>query len=257
MRIIIVDDEVEALKTFLAEIINEHDIDYKFFGSDPSAIFEYLSLNSIDAAFLDIRMPDIDGIELAKRLIDLNHSLKIVFITGLSLAETDLPEEVRERTIGFLYKPYDSTTLKKYLSLIEGKKRMLKVETFDTFDCFIDGKLLKFSSSKSKELFALLIAYKGHSLTMNDAISQLWPDVDMEKSKILYRDAVWRLRKTLNDINIPCVNWGRAMLILDRSLISCDYWDFLATGEGNYRGEFCKNYDWSIDYLAELDAIGH
>lgn len=255
MKIIVVDDELRALQVFLGEIISEKDVEYRFFDGDVKDICDYVSSTPIDAAFLDVRMPGVDGIELSKKLLAIDPKLKIVFITGLSISEEDLPKEVRDQTIGFLYKPYDALTLKRYLSSIEGKKRVLKVVTFDTFDCFIDGKPVKFSSSKSKELFALLIAYNGRSLTMNDAISQLWPDGEVEKSKILYRDAVWRLRRTLNGIDVPCITFGRAVLTLDKSLISCDYWNFLLTGKGLYRGEFCKSYDWSVDYLAELDAL--
>lgn len=256
MKIIVVDDEISALQTFLSEIIKEKNVEYKFYdGDDAKDISDYVAKNDIDAAFLDVRMPKIDGIELAKRLIKINGDLKIVFITGLSITENDLPNKVKKHTVGFLYKPYDLNTLKRFLSLIEGNKRILHVQTFDTFDCFIDGKAVHFSSSKAKELFALLIAYNGRSLMMNDAISQLWPDIEIEKSKILYRDAVWRLRKTLNEIDVPCIEWGRAVLVLDKSLIACDYWDYLLTGEGGYRGEFCKTYDWSVDYLPELDSI--
>ena len=108
-------------------------------------------------------------------------------------------------------------------------------------------------AESARSLFALLLAYKGKTLTMTDAISQLWADVAPEKSKILYRDAVWRLRRTLKEIDIPCVEWGRAALSSDKSRIECDYWEYLLTGKGDYRGEFCKTYDWSVDYLAELD----
>lgn len=255
MKIIVVDDEQSALQVFLGEIIGEKNVEYKFYYDDAAAVCNYVAVTPVDAAFLDVKMPNVNGIELARRLIEINPNLKIVFITGLPLTESDLPEPVKARTVGFLYKPYDVSTLQKYLSQIEDKKRILRVKMFNTFDCFIDGKAVKFSSNKSKELFALLIAYNGRHLTMSDAISQLWPDGDAEKSKALYRDAVWRLRKTLEEIAVPCVEWGRAVLVVDKTFLSCDYWDFLLTGKGGYYGEFCKTYDWSIEYLAELDAI--
>ena len=72
---------------------------------------------------------------------------------------------------------------------------------------------------------------------------------------MLYRNAVFRLRKTLSSVGVDCVGYERAMLTLDKKNIICDYWDYLSTGKGRYRGEFCKNYGWSIDYLAELDDI--
>lgn len=255
MKIIIVDDEMSALHAFLSEIIGEEDVEYRFFRGDAEAACRYVAGGKADAAFLDVKMPDTDGIELAERLLRIDPSLKIVFITGLSVTERDLPEAVRSRTVGFLYKPYDMQPLLRFLAQIRNKRRVLVAKMFDAFDCFADGKKVNFSSSKSKELFALLLAYKGKTLTMDDAISQLWPDGDREKSKILYRDAVWRLRKTLDDIGIPCVEWRRAALSVDTAYVECDYWDYLLTGKGAYGDEFCKNYDWSVNYLAGLDEI--
>lgn len=254
MKIIVVDDEMSALQAFLGEIIGE-DVEYKFYRDDAEAVCEYAAKGGVNAAFFDIRMPKTDGVELAERLLRIDPTIKIVFITGLSLMESDLPDSVRKHTLGFLYKPYETQTLLKFLSLIKDKKRVLVAKMFDTFDCFADGEKVKFSSAKSKELFALLLAYNGKTLTMNDAISQLWADMNTEKSKMLYRDAVWRLRRTLSDLDIPCVEWRRAALSLDKTMIECDYWHYLLTGRGDYRGEFCKTYDWSVYYLAELDGI--
>lgn len=255
MKIIVVDDELSALHAFLNEIIDEQGVEYKFYRDDPAAVCRYVSENTIDAAFLDINMPGMNGIELAEKLTEISPTLKLVFITGLSISENDLPEPVRKHTSGILYKPYNLRKLSMLMALIKDNKRVLKAEMFDTFDCFADGNKVNFSSSKSKELFALLLAYNGKTLTMGDAIAHLWPDGDADKSKILYRDAVWRLRKTLEDIGINCVEWRRAALSVDKSLISCDYWDYLLTGKGNYCGEFCKLYDWSVYYLAQLDSI--
>lgn len=66
---------------------------------------------------------------------------------------------------------------------------------FNTFDCSLNSKVINFLSYKSKELFALLLAYNGKILEMNEAISQLWPNKDIDKSKKLYRNAGWRLKK--------------------------------------------------------------
>lgn len=255
MKIIVVDDEMSALQVFLEEIIEMQNVEYKFYRDSPADICSYVENNPVDAAFLDINMPGVNGIDLAERLIKISPSLKLAFITGFPFTEDDLPPTVREHTAGFLYKPYGKSALLKIFASIKNKKRMLKAEMFDTFDCFADGKVVNFTSGKSKELFALLLAYNGKTLTMQDAISQLWPNGEEKKCKILYRDAVWRLRKTLKDIGIPCVIWKRAALSVDKSYVNCDYWDYVLTGKGNYRGEFCKSYDWSVGYLAWLDDI--
>ena len=191
MKIIVVDDEMSALHAFLNEIIEEQGVEYKFYRDDNAAVCKYTAENAVDAAFLDINMPKMNGIELAEKLIKISPAPKLVFLTGLSVTESDLPENVRQHTAGFLYKPYDMSRLLMLMSLIKDKRRVLKAEMFDTFDCFVDGNKVNFSSSKSKELFALLLAYNGKTLTMGDAIAHLWPDGEADKSKILYRDAVW------------------------------------------------------------------
>ena len=253
MKIVIIDDEMLALQSFLSEVI-DCDVDYKFF-KDGKAALDFVSKNTVDAVFTDVGMPNINGLELADKLIDLRHDIAIVFITGMPITMADLSERVKANTLGFLYKPYNADKLAEYLNIIKKRTPVLSVKMFDGFDCFVDGKLVRFSSAKEKELFALLIAYKGNSLTMTDAINHLWENSELEKAKVLYRNAVFRLRKTLTDIGVNCVDFGRAMLTLDKTHIQCDYWDFLQSGEGAYHGEFCKSYDWSVEYLPELDRI--
>lgn len=256
MKIIIVDDEIHALQLFLTDLIG-YDTEYRFFNDDKEEILKYVASKKPEAAFLDINMPGINGIDLATELVAVHPTIKLVFTTGLDLTEKDLPSEIASHTLGFLYKPCDRDKLRFYLSEIANKVIKMTVKTFGAFDCFIGERVVRFSSAKSKELFALLIAYNGKMLTMSDAISQLWPDVDTDKSKILYRDAVWRLRKTLGDLHFECVDFKRACLVLDKSNIVCDYWDYIARRNDDYNGEFMKSYDWSMPYITYLDNISN
>ena len=242
MKIIIVDDEITAHHTFLGDVIGKTDADY-------------IAKNKVSAAFLDISMPHINGFELAKKLIAISDELRIVFVTGLNVKRADLDPEVRKRTVGFLYKPYDADELRNLIAVIERGAQKLTARMFGSFECFVGENPLRFSSNKSKELFALLLAYNGKSLSMTDAISQLWPDTETDKSKILYRDAVWRLRKALKEAGFNCVEFGRACLFLEKDDIQCDYWDYLKGLPADYNGEFCKSYDWSVDYLSALDDL--
>lgn len=254
MKIVVIDDEMYALQSFLNEIIN-CDVEYKFFKDDENAVLEYVRKNTVDAVFSDIGMPSVNGLDLAEKLIDMRPDIAIVFITGMPITVADLNDKIKANTLGFLYKPYNADKLYEFLNAIKKRTPLLAIKTFDGFDCFVDGKPVMFSSAKSKELFALLIAYNGNSLTMTDAINHLWQNSDIEKAKVLYRNAVFRLRKTLSDVGLYCINFGRALLTLDKTYIQCDYWDFLKSGNGAYRGEFCKSYDWSVEYLPELDRI--
>ncbi len=255
MKIIIVDDESNALHIFLDEIIARKDIDYKFFTDKPEDILDYIAAQKVDAAFLDIRMPSVDGTVLAKQIIDVCPDIKIVFITGLDISYGDLPQEIKGNTIGFIYKPYDKEVLANYLNIISDESIHLDIKTFDTFECYLNGRPLEFTSGKSKELFALLVVYNGKTLTITDAIAHLWADHDPDKAKILYRDAVWRLRKTLQKVNFDCITSSYGEIALKKENISCDFWDYCEGKKSGYNGEFLKNYDWSLEYLPELDKI--
>lgn len=255
MNIIAIDDEVSSLQIFLGQIIGIDDLEYKFFKDGVDQILDYVKKNDVAAAFIDVNMPNINGIKLAKKLISLNEGTKIVFVTGINVTKDDLPKEIQNNVLGIIYKPYTSNDVKQYVDIVSNNQTVMKVVMFDTFDCFINDEAVKFSSSKSKKLFALMIAYNGRTLEMSDAISQLWPDVALDKAKKLYRDAVWRLRKTLQDYNFPCVDFSRAAMKIIKNNIHCDYWQYISSGKGNYNGNFCKSYDWSMDYISELDVI--
>lgn len=250
MKIIVVDDEMSALHVFLHEIMYEKDVEYKFFRDDRKEILDYVSSCAIDAAFLDVKMPNVNGIELAGTLISVAPRIKIVFITGLTINFSDLPEEVRAHTIGFIYKPYDKVELINCLNAVAEEIPRLSIKLFGKFECFLNGRRVEFSSQKEKELFALLIYYDGRTLSMNEAIACIWGDHDVEKAKKLYRDAVWRLRKSLQRINFNCVEFGRAEISLNRRNIDCDYWDWLEgkTCEG---GELLVDYDWTDGRVPE------
>ena len=252
MRVIIVDDEIQALQLFLSQIVDIN-LEYRFFKDDKQAIIDFVKKNEVSGAFLDINMPNINGLDLAKQLINVDKDIKIVFVTGTNIKLEDLPKDIADNVIDIVYKPFSTDIIEKDLRIISKKKPTLKVTMFGSFDCFINNHLVQFSSSKSKELFALLLTLNGKSLTMSQAITYLWPDKDLDKAKILYRDAVWRLRNTLEEIEFQCVDFQRALLVLNKSNIKCDYFDFL---DGKKKisedASFLSSYDWSFDIENEI-----
>lgn len=84
MKILICDDEytnLEILKKHIMEYTAAHCIKADIYATtSPKEIFE--SSTSYDLAFLDIQMPDIDGISVAKELKNRNHKVVIFFVTA-------------------------------------------------------------------------------------------------------------------------------------------------------------------------------
>ncbi len=258
MRIIAVDDEMEALSNFLLQIINDKEIEYKFFYKNPLDCLDYCKENSVDAAFLDIRMPVINGVDLAEKLIEISPDIRIIFITGFTYDQEEIESRLGDNLLGFCYKPFDAEKLNMFVSQISaGGKRDIQIKCFGPFDIFINGRAVPFKSNKAKELLALLVAYNGSTLTMSEAIFHLWPEKDIELAKKLYRDAVWRLRKTLKDNGLrDIVEFGKAKLCLSTGNIHCDYWDFLNGIDSNYDGlNFMNNYDWASEFAPVTKEI--
>ncbi|MBS2097079.1 response regulator [Carboxylicivirga linearis] len=82
MKLIVVDDNksfLEAVTFFLEEKLHFNVIDK--FNSGIELLDSY-KLNQVDIILLDIEMPDMDGFEVAKRLLYKYHHLKIVAVTN-------------------------------------------------------------------------------------------------------------------------------------------------------------------------------
>lgn len=121
MRFVLVDDDPETSDLWGA-VGRMQGVEAVSFTSSPEAL-EYLDQNEADVVVLDLEMPVIDGLRLAKeiRKNEENHPekqpVKMVFYTGHEIGETI--ERVGER-VGvekryMIHKPYDLGDLVKTL----------------------------------------------------------------------------------------------------------------------------------------------
>ena len=121
MRIAVCDDEelfrIEFKSVLDKVLINaEYNID-TFSGG--SSLYEAFLKNPFDLVFLDIEMPGIDGITLAKRLRAVSENVQIVFLT--SHIEYAL-EGYEVNALRYLVKPVDMNKLSEVLKYIQDKK---------------------------------------------------------------------------------------------------------------------------------------
>ena len=121
MRIAVCDNEelfrIE-FKSILDKVLvnSEYDID-TFSGG--SSLYEAFLKKPFDLVFLDIEMPGIDGITLAKRLRAVSENVQIVFLT--SHIEYAL-EGYEVNALRYLVKPVDMNKLSEVLKYIQDKK---------------------------------------------------------------------------------------------------------------------------------------
>jgi two-component system LytT family response regulator len=262
VKILVVDDEMAALNTFAFNLVDRTDVQYQMFRDDPQAAIDYAKNNECEAAFLDISMPKMNGIDLAKALIKETPAIQIFFITSYTFDEEGTAEDLGENFGGFCYKPYDKAVILKQIERLKrahlaNAAREVKIRTFDGFDIFVDGAPVDFRSKKSKELLAFAVNKDGAYATMEEAVEALWPNKDSETGKISYRDSVWKLKRTLNENGLDSlVEFQRGRFRVNKNTASCDAWDVIH-GNSSVTSivSYLPTYEWAMNNEAEIMDI--
>lgn len=262
MRIMAVDDEIFALEDFemTCRDIGIEDEIVKFY--NPLDALEYAAVNKVDIAFLDIEMPIIKGIDLAKRIKAINKNVRIVFATGYS--EYAL-EAFGVDAVDYVMKPYEPETIKKAFEkamLVRDaeENNHIFIKTFGFFDVFVDGKTVQFSSAKSKELLALMVDRNGGVVTSEQAINSLWPGRGYNETvQSLFRKVLKSLRVALEEAGIQNIFIdNRNRRCVDKALVSCDYFDLLEGKQSmstKYYGKYMEQYDWARETEEKLNGL--
>ena len=103
VKIILAEDD-DDLRKFLVKALEKAGHSVSSFGEGASA-FERIKNDSFDLLLTDIVMPEMDGIELARRAAELDPSLKIMFITGFAAVALN-PDSKAPKEAKVLSKPF-------------------------------------------------------------------------------------------------------------------------------------------------------
>ena len=107
MKVLLVDDE-EELVTALAERLGYRGIEADWASSGNRAL-ELVEAKPYDVAVLDVKMPNLSGIELKRRLEQVRSGMKYIFLTGHG-SEEDFKAGLAEAS-RYLVKPLDIESL--------------------------------------------------------------------------------------------------------------------------------------------------
>lgn len=260
MHMIAVDDEPLALAD-LQDICESFPQTESFFAfSNPADALAYAAGHKIDLAFLDIEMPVMTGLELAKRLNQIDAGTRIVFVTGFKEYAYDA---FSVNAVGYVLKPFSADMIHRELAKVLGTlpaAPKVHVQTFGYFDVFVQSKPVYFSSSKAKELLALLVDRHGGSVSTENAISMLWPNREYDESvQSLFRKVLKSLRVSLSDAGISDILVDvRNQRSVDTDKFTCDLYELLKKEpdavEG-YSGEYMHGYAWAQNTKNHIDTI--
>ena len=114
-KIYIVDDD-ESIRRALSRLIKSTGYDAETFDS-AQLFLDSVPPDTQGILILDIRMPDIDGFELQRRLNASRSKLQIIFITAHAQAG-DRERAIKAGAKGFLQKPFSETSLLDFINSI-------------------------------------------------------------------------------------------------------------------------------------------
>ncbi|MFK7737854.1 MAG: response regulator transcription factor [Pirellulaceae bacterium] len=108
VRVIVVDDDPGVL-TVIGQLLRTNGFNAEEY-STPMDCLASISPNDIGCVITDLEMPNVNGIELQKRLIDLGSCLSVIVVT----AHADVPRTIQimsQGAITLLEKPFKSQQL--------------------------------------------------------------------------------------------------------------------------------------------------
>jgi DNA-binding NtrC family response regulator len=103
VKILVIDDEPSVLESFKM-ILKIKDYDVTTFG-DGAAAFEVVKAGMFDMAFIDLKLPGMDGITILKKLKQADPDLEVVIVTAYA-TESSHANAITLGALEYLRKPF-------------------------------------------------------------------------------------------------------------------------------------------------------
>lgn len=260
MNIIYVDDEKPAIDNFRLTTKKFTEIKSLHTFQNGEDALEFVKNNVVDVAFLDMEMPGIHGLELAKALKKHNTSIRVVFVTAYSNYAF---EAWGVDATGYLLKPYSAADIHKELSKCTYKplpSHKVVIETIPTLNITVDGAPVYIPGAKTREMMALLVDRGESGFSVSEGIACLWPDRAANSATQSLCRMTWkRLSEALKSADageITATTGSRRYLKTDS--VDCDLYRILAGDKQaakKYNGEYLREYEWAEERNAQLTKM--
>lgn len=284
MKVVLIDDDESILIIMSKMLSNISDIQILgAFQSTKEAENFLMSDNSIDIVFIDINMPEENGIDFAKRVLKHRKLTKIIFLSSHKEYALDAFEVY---AFDYIVKPVNKQRLFESIDRVREKIESIKKvpvsnpkEYLIGVYCFggveirsSDGTLIKMPSSKCEELLPYLLLNKGKYVSKWRIIEDLYAGMEINNAEVYLNTTIYKLRKTLQPYGLKdaIVN-NKQSYKLDINHIYVDFIEFenkvtnlihnknqssenVIELENMFTGELFgdKEYDWS---LAEKERL--
>ena len=208
-RILACDDEVQILRALKVILRGEG---YEVLPvSNVGEALDAVSLSTVDAAIVDLLLPDGDGVDLCRRLREWS-DMPIIVLSAVS----DEDEKIRALSAGaddFITKPFSPRELLARLAAVLRRAPSQPIESVITTDGLEvdfaahvvrrDGEEIHLTRTEF-ELLRVLVLNRGRLLTHKTLLSEVWGPGYADDTQVL-RTHIARLRHKIE----PAANSGR------------------------------------------------
>jgi two-component SAPR family response regulator len=183
------------------------------------------------AAFIDIEMPEIDGITLAEKLLEINPAMIIVFITSwnqYAVQAFDL------NALDYILKPIKAERFKRMVEKIRCEIKQdipfqsqeIIIKCFDGLKVSIGSVSVKWERAKAEELFAYLLMNHNHYIHKETIIDNLWPEYEPAKALPILQTAICKIRNIFAQVkNEVKLDYSGNRYCLTLKNAKCDYFE--------------------------------
>jgi two-component SAPR family response regulator len=240
MRVFLVDDEQPSLDELVWRLRKYPDIEIAGTFTDPASALKAAGESRPDAAFLDIDMPGLTGLELALRTQAQCPGVIVIFVTAH--AQYAL-EAYKSFPLDFLLKPVKEARLDETIEHLRAQHKLLnrasapesrmKIRCFGAFE-LLAAEEAKWETRRVRELFLYLIDLRGAAPTKEEMLYAFFDGHnDKATANNLYM-TIYRLRKLLSELDAE----GKYIRMADDYSLTvapgvCDYTDFMAFAQSS------------------------
>ncbi|MFT5871820.1 MAG: two-component system LytT family response regulator [Clostridium sp.] len=275
IRIAAVDDERHVLERFERMVVKNKELELCGLFESGEELLAYLKEHPLDAVFLDIEMPDINGLKLCEQVLDYNENIDIVFVTAFNQYAV---EAFELQAIDYIMKPFTEERFHKTVRrLLKTKRTDLAprkpfIQCFGDFEVFLDGKAMEWKNSKAKEILAFLVHKEGVPVNWEKISDAVWSEYNAKKAQTNFHANTYLLRRRLAEAGISKIlesSRGNYRIVTEE--FNCDLYEFEKIVKGNHikrkedyllikklsnKGYMEGNgYNWSYPKAAEIEEI--
>ncbi|WP_410771588.1 response regulator [Fontibacillus sp. BL9] len=284
LKAILIDDENPALMQLERLLMADGRVRVAGKYTRAQSALDHLETEKAEVIFLDIDMPEMNGLEAAEVLKMIDPDVLIVYVTAYNHYAV---EAFERNALDYLLKPVEPERLTKTVSRLEVQLLLQTNAVRENYSnelmvlCFKQlswneedgaGGQIKWRTQKAQELFAFLVHHRNKRVTKEVILQTLWPELPVDKAVTQLHTSVYQVRKILKSkgggIRVDYA-YDSYQLVMGSVKTDVDMfrqvagrqevatlreWESLDRGLSLYRGDYLEEHDyfWAKPLAEEL-----